>query len=101
MIISAAVKATVNGEENVFPVMRHADFFLWMKLLHCQYDKASVEQGFIDWNELEQKKSLFRAWKLLNARKQQIKFLDGKNQPNYLVKCFGKGENVLWYLLFV
>lgn len=55
MIISAAVKATVNGEENVFPVMRHSDFFLWMKLLHCQYDKASVEQGFIDWDELERK----------------------------------------------
>jgi len=55
MIISAAVKATVNGEENIFPVHRHADFFLWMKLLHCQYDKASVEQGFIDWDEFEQK----------------------------------------------
>lgn len=55
MIISAAVKAIVNGEENVFPVHRHADFFLWMKLLHCQYDKASIEQGFIDWDELERK----------------------------------------------
>lgn len=56
MIISAAVRANVNGEENIFPVHRHADFFLWMKLLHCQYDKANVEQGFIDWNELEQKR---------------------------------------------
>lgn len=55
MIISAAVKATVNGEENVFPVHRHADFFLWMKLLHCQYNKTSVEQGFIDWDELDRK----------------------------------------------
>lgn len=53
MIISAAVKAIVNGEENVFPVHRHADFFLWMKFLHCKYDKEKVEQGFIDWNELE------------------------------------------------
>ena len=56
MIISAAVKATVNGEENVFPVHRHGDFFLWMKQLHCDYDKNKVEQGFIDWNEFEQKK---------------------------------------------
>ena len=55
MIISAAVRAKVNGEENVFPVHRHADFFLWMKFLHCKYDKEKVEQGFIDWNELEQK----------------------------------------------
>ena len=50
MIISAACRATVNGIKNVFPVHRHADFFLWMKLLHCDYDKNEVEQGFIDWN---------------------------------------------------
>lgn len=55
MIISAAVKATVNNEENVFPVHRHANFFLWMKLLHCQYDKANVEQGFIDWDGSEER----------------------------------------------
>lgn len=55
MIISAACRAVVNGEENIFPVHRHADFFLWMKLLHCQYDKTKVEQGFINWYELEQK----------------------------------------------
>lgn len=51
MIISAAVKAVVNGEENIFPIMRHGDFYRWMKMLHCQYDKAKVEHGFIDWNE--------------------------------------------------
>ena len=51
MIKSAACRTTVNGEENVFPVMRHCDFFQWMKLLHCDYDKLKVEQGFIDWNE--------------------------------------------------
>ena len=53
MIISAACRATVNNEKNVFPVMRHCNFFEWMKLLHCDYDKNSVEQGFIDWNEKE------------------------------------------------
>lgn len=47
MIISAAVRAKVNGEENIFPVHRHADFFDWMKMLHCQYNKNEVEQGFI------------------------------------------------------
>ena len=51
MIISAACRAIVNGEENVFPIMRHGDFYRWMKMLHCQYDKAAVEHGFIDWNE--------------------------------------------------
>ena len=51
MIISAAVKATVNGEENVFPIMRHGDFYKWMKMLHCQYNKAAVEPGFIDWDK--------------------------------------------------
>ena len=50
MITSAACRATVNGEKNVFPVMRHADFFLWMKLLHCDYNKEEVEQGFINWD---------------------------------------------------
>jgi len=55
MIISAAVRATVNGEKVIIPCHRHCDFFEIMKVLHCQYDKASVEQGFIDWNELERK----------------------------------------------
>ena len=55
MITAAAVKAVVNGEEHVFPVHRHGDFYLWMKYLHCDYDKSKVEQGFLDWNQLEQK----------------------------------------------
>lgn len=46
-ILSAACRATVNGELNVFPVMRHCDFYEWMKLLHCEYNKSEVEQGFI------------------------------------------------------
>lgn len=55
MIISAACRATINGEKIIIPCHRHCDFFEIMKVLHCQYDKASVEQGFIDWNELEKK----------------------------------------------
>ena len=55
MIISAACRAIVNGEKVIIPCHRHCDFFEIMKVLHCQYDKTSVEQGFIDWNELEQK----------------------------------------------
>lgn len=51
MIISAAVRGTVNNEYNIFPVHRHADFFVWMKQLHCIYDKNEIEQGFIDWDE--------------------------------------------------
>lgn len=47
MIISAAVRAEVNCEYNIFPVHRHCDFFDWMKMLHCQYDKTTVEQGFL------------------------------------------------------
>ena len=52
MITSAACRAIVNGELNIFPVMRHADFFRWMKMLHCQYNKMEVEQGFIFWDEI-------------------------------------------------
>ena len=51
MIISAACRGYVNGEYNIFPVMRHGDFFRWMKILHCQYDKNEIEQGFIDWDK--------------------------------------------------
>jgi len=69
MIISAACRAVVNGEEHIFPVHRHADFFLWMKFLHCEYDKEKVEQGFIDWNELEKREEFvsrteaFKRWR--------------------------------------
>lgn len=55
MIISAACRAIVNGEKVIIPCHRHSNFFEIMKILHCQYDKSSVEQGFIDWNELERK----------------------------------------------
>ena len=55
MIISAACRATVNGEENIFKIHRHGDFFLWMKQLHCDYDKSKVESGFIDWNMQEER----------------------------------------------
>lgn len=55
MIISAACRAIVNGEKVIIPCHRHCDFFEIMKVLHCQYDKSSVEQGFIDWNELDRK----------------------------------------------
>ena len=55
MIISAACRAIVNGEKVIIPCHRHSDFFEIMKVLHCQYDKANVEQGFIDWDELERK----------------------------------------------
>lgn len=55
MIISAACRATVNGEKVIIPCHRHSDFFEIMKVLHCQYDKASVEQGFIDWDSFEEK----------------------------------------------
>lgn len=55
MIISAACRAVVNGEENIFKVHRHSDFFLWMKQLHCNYDKSKVESGFIDWDMREER----------------------------------------------
>jgi len=51
MIISAAMRAVVNGELNIFKVHRHGDFYLWMKQLHCAYTKDEVEDGFIDWDE--------------------------------------------------
>ena len=52
MIICAAVRSVVNGEKNVFKVHRHGDFFLWIKQLQCNYNKAEVESGFIDWDEV-------------------------------------------------
>ena len=56
MITSAACRAIINNNEVVvIKCHRHCDFFETMKLLHVDYDKASVEQGFIDWNEEEQK----------------------------------------------
>lgn len=55
MIISAACRAVVNGEENTFKVHRHGNFFLWMKQLHCNYDKSKVESGFIEWDMHEER----------------------------------------------
>ena len=55
MITSGAVRATINGEDLILPVMRHSHFFEWMKLLHCNYDKNSVEQGVIDWDGTTEK----------------------------------------------
>jgi len=69
MIISAAVRAKVNGEENIFPVHRHADFFDWIKMLHCQYNKNEVEQGFIAYDPKTEKEEFVNrvdAW--LHAR---------------------------------
>lgn len=56
MITSAACRVTLNnGERVTLRCHRHCDVFETLKLLHVNYDKASVEQGFIDWNELERK----------------------------------------------
>ena len=55
MITSAAVKAVVNGRENVFPVHRHCDFYWWMKMLGLKYDTSSSIQGFIDWDGKEER----------------------------------------------
>lgn len=60
MIISAAVRATVNGEKVIIPCHRHSNFFKIMKVLHCQYDKTNVEQGFIDW-DMKQERFISRA----------------------------------------
>lgn len=73
MIISAAVRANVNGEKVIIPCHRHSNFFEIMKVLHCQYDKASVEQGFIDWNDVEKKEefvSRVEAFKRAQAANQ-------------------------------
>ena len=55
MIISAACRAKVNGELNIFPVHRHCDFYEWMKLLNCSYNKNEVEEGFINWDGNEER----------------------------------------------
>ena len=69
MIISAACRATVNGEKNVFPVHRHCDFFRWMKLLHCDYKQSEVEQGFIAYDPVSRKEQFMnRAEAYIHAR---------------------------------
>ena len=47
MITSAACRAVINGEKIIIPCHRHHDFFKIMVLLHCRYNKESVEQGFL------------------------------------------------------
>ena len=51
MITSAACRAIIHGKPMVLRCHRHCDFFETMKLLDVAYDKSSVEQGFIDWDE--------------------------------------------------
>lgn len=52
MITSAACRAVINNNEVVtIKCHRHCDFFEIMKLLHIDYDKSSVEQGFINWDK--------------------------------------------------
>lgn len=55
MITSAACRAVVNNENVTIKVHRHCDFYEIMKLLHCQYDKNKVEQGFIEWDGKEER----------------------------------------------
>lgn len=55
MITSAACRAIVNNEEVIIPCHRHSNFYEIMKLLHCQYDKNKVEQGFIEWDGKEER----------------------------------------------
>ena len=69
MITSAACKCVVNGEENIFKIHRHCDFFEWMKFLHCEYDKNKVKQGFIAYDPKTKKEEFINrvdAW--LHAR---------------------------------
>lgn len=68
MITHAAVKAVVNGSENIFPVHRHCDFYWWMKMLGLEYDVSSSVQGFIDWDGKEER-FVDRATALQIARK--------------------------------
>ena len=55
MITSAAVRARINGELVTIPCHRHHQFFRIMKALHCDYDKNSVEQGFLYYDPMEEK----------------------------------------------
>ena len=72
MIISAACRAVINSNEVVvIRCNRHCDFFETMKLLHIDYDKNSVEQGFIDWDgKNEHFVSRAQAYKIAIAEEQ-------------------------------
>lgn len=70
MIRCAACRAIVNGKRQVFRLHRHSDFGIWMKQLDCDYDKNSVEQGFIDWDEeadIETFVDRYRAFEIAQA----------------------------------
>jgi hypothetical protein len=70
MITSAACRATINSNEIVvIRCHRHCDFFETMKLLHIDYDKSKVEQGFIAYDPKTRKEEFVNrvdAW--LHAR---------------------------------
>lgn len=70
MITSAACRATINSNEVVtIKVHRHCDFFETMKFLHIDYDKNSIEQGFIAYDPKTRKEEFVNrvdAW--LHAR---------------------------------
>lgn len=84
MITSAACRATINGTLMVIPVHRHCDFFEIMKLLHCDYNKSEVEQGFIAYDPITRKEEFVnRIDAYIHAREcNQIKY-DPKIQPLY------------------
>ena len=70
MIISAACRAIINSNEVVvIRCHRHCDFFETMKLLHINYNKNEVEQGFIAYDPKTRKEEFVNrvdAW--LHAR---------------------------------
>ena len=85
MIISAAVRATVNGEKIIIPCHRHSNFFEIMKVLHCQYDKANVEQGFIDWDTKQERfVSRAEAAKIAAECNQILSHMKEEFNPNCL-----------------
>ena len=85
MITCAACRAIVNGKSQIFKVHRHPDFFLWMKQLGCEYDKNSVEQGFINWDRESSTETFvdrYRAFQIAKACGQIFTTFDG-NIPLY------------------
>ena len=87
MIISAATRAIVNGELNIFKVHRHSDFYLWMKQLHCSYNKGEVEEGFIDWdkiNRIERFVSRAESAKIAMKNNQILPRMKDNFNPNCL-----------------
>lgn len=91
MITSAACRITLaNGERVTLRCHRHCDTFETLKLLHVDYDKSSVEQGFIDWNPLEEKEefvSRVEAAKIAKECKQVLPHMLKEFNPNC---CFSE-----------